>query len=71
MAGSRVFLESRHALIANLTFWTLTAIGDVYYVATHFRSLDLIKLLTLGLYLCTAAIWIRLAIRSLRASEDE
>jgi len=71
MAGSKVFLQSRNALTANLTLWILTAVGDVYYVATHFRSLDLIKLLTAGLYLCSAGIFIRLAIRSLRAGEDE
>lgn len=71
MAGSKVFLQSRHALIANLTLWILTAIGDVSYVATHSRSLDPIKWLTAGLYLCSAAIFIRLAVKSLRARDDE
>ena len=71
MVGAKVFLQSRHALTANLALWILTAIADVYYVAMHFRSLDLIKLLTAGLYLCSAGIFVRLAIRSLRAGEDE
>ena len=64
MAGSKVFLQSRHARIASLTIWILTAIGDVCYVATHLRSLDLIKWLTAIFYLFSATMFIRLAMKS-------
>ena len=71
MAHSSPFLQARHAKIANLICWAAFAALDVYLVATHYRSLTVIRWITAVLAFVAALNWMRLMAQSLRAGDNE